>query len=525
MRFTGTILASLTLSVSLASTASAATITGTVQGPDGKPFMGAFVVAANPQTKMSVNVLSDAQGHYHINNLPAATYTLGIRAIGYKSDPHANVALTGDQKTSFDFALQTAPVAWSDLTTYQGRQLLPHTAEHDLTHKDPFFGTCWQSCHSFQNKMATQTLDQDGWRQRVQYMRDVMGVRITDQKADDFAAFMAVMFGPNSPKPASADLSPGYKALVRPFSADAMNIAYVEYDFPANSGIGPWSAAEDKDGMMWIPYYGRGDAVVRLNPNTGETKEFSLPVSTVADGVHSAFPGPDGNIWFSEFEKGRIGNLDPETGKMTELQNTPLPDGKKTTAHTVRMDASGRVWATGGPAITMLDPKTNAFKHFDVPGTYGVALAPNGDVWFTSFVIDGPIARVTKDGVVSKFFPPTKGKPQRLALDSDGNVWFTERQGNKIGRLDPKTETFQEFPLPGPEGSPYAIGIDGDGMIWTSTHEQDTLDRLDPKTGKVTEYPFPQSEISMREFFNDSKGRMWFASSVNNKVGYFYYNN
>jgi virginiamycin B lyase len=312
---------------------------------------------------------------------------------------------------------------------------------------------------------------------------------------------------------------------VRAFSPDAMNIAYVEYDFPADNGIGPWSAAEDKDGMMWIPYYGRGDAVVRLDPDTGETKTFSLPIATVADGVHSAFPGPDGNIWFSEFAKGRIGSLDPQTGKITEFQDTPLPDGKKTTAHTVRMDASGRVWATGGPAITELDPKTNAFKHFDVAGTYGVVVAPNGDIWFTSFVLDGPIARVTKDGALSKFYPPTKGKPQRLVLDKDGNVWFSERQGNKIGRLDPKTETFTEFPLPGPEGSPYAIGIDGDGMIWTSSHEQDTMDRLDPKTGKVTEYPFPQSEISMREFFNDSKGRMWFASSVNNKVGYFYYNN
>jgi len=28
----------------------------------------------------------------------------------------------------------------------------------------------------------------------------------------------------------------------------------------------------------------------------------------------------------------------------------------------------------------------------------------------------------------------------------------------------------------------------------------------------------------MREFFLDSQGRMWYASSVNNKVGYFYFN-
>ena len=529
MRFVHKILASLALTISLASTGWASTVAGTVQGPGGKPFMGAFVVAENTQNKMTVSVLSDAQGRYHIGSLPAATYDVHITAIGYNSDPRIGVALAGDQKASFDFALQKTPVRWSDLTTYQGRQLLPKTKDHDLSHQDIFFKTCFQSCHSFQNKMAPFAWDADGWRQRVEYMRDVMlvgeGPRMSDQRLEDFVSYLTTAFGPNSPKPASPEDMPDYKSLLRPFSPAAMNIAYVEYDFPAQSGIGPWSAAEDKDGMLWIPYYGRGNEVVRLNPATAELTEFPLPMTTKAAGIHSAVPGPDGNVWFSELALGRIGRLDPNTGKITEFQNSPLPNGRKTTAHTVRMDDSGRVWASGGPAITMLDPKTNEFTHFDLAGTYGNVVGQNGDEWFTVEQVGGPIARVTKDGVLSTFDPPTKGaKPQRLQVDSDGIVWFTERQGNKIGRFDPKTETFKEFALPGPEPSPYAIGIDRNHMIWYSSHEQDTMNRLDPKTGEVTEYPYPHSEISMREFFLDAKGRMWYASSVNNKVGYFYFN-
>src|ERR1700682_3443670 len=100
------VLVSLTLTVCVASSAFGATITGNVTGPDGKPFMGAFVVAENAQNKMTVNVLSDQQGRYHIGGLPAATYTVKITAIGYRGDPRAGVQLTGDQKTSFDFALQ-----------------------------------------------------------------------------------------------------------------------------------------------------------------------------------------------------------------------------------------------------------------------------------------------------------------------------------------------------------------------------------------------------------------------------------
>src|ERR1700755_2556325 len=127
----------------------------------------------------------------------------------------------------------------------------------------------------------------------------------------------------------------------------------------------------------------------------------------------------------------------------------------------------------------MFDPKYERFTHYELGGTYGNEVGQNGDQWFTSFVEDGPIARVTKDGVLSKFYPPTKGKPQRLQVDTDGTVWFTERRGGKIGHFDPQTESLKE-------------------------------------------YPYPISEISMRQFFLDTKGRMLYASSVNNKVGYFY---
>jgi len=517
----------LALSLTASPGAFAATITGNVTGPDGKPFMGAFVVAENAQNKMTMNVLSDAQGRYHIGNLPPATYNVKITAIGYKSDTHSNVQLAGEAKASFDFALAKTPVQWSDLTTYQGRQLLPHTAKHDLSHQDNFFTTCFQSCHSFQHKMAENSGDRDTWRLRVEYMRDTMmageGRRLSDEALEDFTSYLTTAFGTDSPKPPSPEDLPAYKSLVRTFSPRAMNIAYVEYDFGAPKGLGPWSAVEDRDGMFWIPYYGRGNEVVRLNPKTAELTHFALPFARMA-GIHSAVPAPDGTVWFTEASLGKIGRLDPATKEITEYQNSPLPDGRRTGSHTIRVAPNGLVWVSGGPAISLFDPKTEQFKHFGLGGTYGVEAGQNGDQWFTSFVEDGPIGRVSRDGVLTKFDPPTKGKPQRLELDGDGIVWFSERRGNKIGRLDPKSGQFTEFALPGPEASPYAIGVDRDHMIWYSSHEQDTLGRLDPKTGEVIEYPYPHSEISMREFFVDAQGRMWYASSVNNKVGYFYFN-
>ncbi len=213
--------------------------------------------------------------------------------------------------------------------------------------------------------------------------------------------------------------------------------------------------------------------------------------------------------------------MNPFTEEISEYENL-YPDGKPAGSHTVRVDESGKVWISGGTTISSFDPKTKEFKHYGVAGTYGNVIGQNGDQWFTVFREgNSPIVRVSKDGKVSEFYPPTKGKPQRLQVDSDGIVWFSERRGGKIGRFDPKTETFKEFQLPGPEPSPYALGIDRNHMIWYASHEQDTIGRFNPTTGEVTEYPFPHSEISMREFFLDSQGRMWYASPANDKIGYF----
>jgi len=90
----------------------------------------------------------------------------------------------------------------------------------------------------------------------------------------------------------------------------------------------------------------------------------------------------------------------------------------------------------------------------------------------------------------------------------------------KIGRFDPKSETFKEFPLPGPKATPYALGIDAEKKVWYSSNTWMFVGARSD-TGKVTEYPLPRAENTMRDFFLDDKGRMWFGSPANDRVGYF----
>ena len=84
----------------------AATITGTLKGPDGAPVQGAFVEAQNAKTKITTMGVSDSKGHYRVEKLPAGEYRVQIREVGYRMDPRSGVNLTANQNASFDFALQ-----------------------------------------------------------------------------------------------------------------------------------------------------------------------------------------------------------------------------------------------------------------------------------------------------------------------------------------------------------------------------------------------------------------------------------
>jgi hypothetical protein len=66
MRTAGRILRFAILATFSSSITSAATITGTVTGPDGAPFKGAFVEAQNANNKITVSVLSAKDGQYRI---------------------------------------------------------------------------------------------------------------------------------------------------------------------------------------------------------------------------------------------------------------------------------------------------------------------------------------------------------------------------------------------------------------------------------------------------------------------------
>jgi len=263
MRSAGKFLMWMTAAILTASIAHGATVTGTVKGPDGAAFKGAFAQAQNTKTRITVNVLTGQDGRYRFDSLPAGEYNLRIHAVGYRSDPHNAVVLTEKQKVSFDWALQTAPVRWTDLSFYQGDNLMPSGKGKLLIEQH-----CLE-CHAFQTKMAGVSRDEEGWSKAVNYMRDVMGYRLTALSADDATVvkgYLNSVFGQDSKLPRDVRDMPEYQNLVRPpFADEAMKIVYVTYELPGPNRM-PFSAAPDKDGYFWIPYFSMSNSIGRLDP-------------------------------------------------------------------------------------------------------------------------------------------------------------------------------------------------------------------------------------------------------------------
>src|ERR1700681_4796236 len=101
MRLRTKFLALLSSVILFGSACYAASIAGSVKGPDGAPFEGAFVQAQNTKTRMWFIVLTDSQGRYRVDKVPAGEYNISTKVTGFRSDPKPGVALTADQDASF----------------------------------------------------------------------------------------------------------------------------------------------------------------------------------------------------------------------------------------------------------------------------------------------------------------------------------------------------------------------------------------------------------------------------------------
>jgi streptogramin lyase len=107
----------------------------------------------------------------------------------------------------------------------------------------------------------------------------------------------------------------------------------------------------------------------------------------------------------------------------------------------------------------------------------GIIQGPDGALWFTE--VDGnKIGRITTSGTISEFpLQAATSWPIRITRGSDGALWFTELLGNKIGRIT-LSGKISEFPLPTADSQPQGITQGPDGAIWFAELQGNKIGRL-----------------------------------------------
>src|SRR5215831_18955009 len=134
-----------------------------------------------------------------------------------------------------------------------------------------------------------------------------------------------------------------------------------------------------------------------------------------------------------------------------------------------RRDRRGSVVGRSGPRRTARGPRverledrcllSQVINEFPVPTgmsfNNGIVSGPDGNLWFTE-INSNKIGRITTAGVVTEFDVPTANSHPVLITSSAGDLWFTEQAANKIGRIT-TAGVFTEYPIPTAASGPVGI--------------------------------------------------------------------
>ncbi|HEX2275422.1 MAG TPA: hypothetical protein VHG90_16285, partial [Acidimicrobiales bacterium] len=171
----------------------------------------------------------------------------------------------------------------------------------------------------------------------------------------------------------------------------------------------------------------------------GELRTFAVPRGSRP---HDVAPAGDGSVWYTAQGSGRLGLLDPATGRVDEVEL-----GRGSAPHGVIVGPDGAPWVTDGGlnAVIRVDPATREVRRFAMPaGTPDVNL-------------------------------------NTAVFERDGRLWFTGQAGY-YGRVDPGSGRVEVFPAPGGRG-PYGITVTPSGTVWYASLAGSHVARVDTATG------------------------------------------
>jgi len=234
-------------------------------------------------------------------------------------------------------------------------------------------------------------------------------------------------------------------AVLMSVSGGASHAKMTMQTFPVLAGAGPHDVYPAPDGAVWFTAQSAGK-LGRLDPRTGKSDLIALGPGAAPHGV---IVGPDAAPWVTEGGQNAIARVDPATGAAKLF---PLPKERRhANLNTASFDRQGVLWSTGQNGIYgRLDPKTGGMAVFDAPrgaGPYGISTTPDGQVFFASCA-GNYLGQIDPDAdTVTILEPPVPRQgARRVWSDSRGALWITGWNSGDLFRYDSKSKSWARWP-------------------------------------------------------------------------------
>ena len=129
-------------------------------------------------------------------------------------------------------------------------------------------------------------------------------------------------------------------------------------------------------------------------------------------------------------------------------------------------------------------------------------------------------------GILREWAIPTQGGyVHGTGLDRNHDFWFTEVRINKVGRLQPETNTITEWSID-QSATPHGIIVDdiisNSVTVWITEREQNVISSLNPATGEYRRHvhPFAADDPRPHGMVLAPDHSIWFVESCGARVGH-----
>jgi streptogramin lyase len=83
-----------------------------------------------------------------------------------------------------------------------------------------------------------------------------------------------------------------------------------------------------------------------------------------------------------------------------------------------------------------------------------------------------------------------------MSIDSAGNLWVAATEAGKLVKVDGNTGKATEFAPPTADSGPYSVDVDTKrNLVWFNEIFSDRIGRFDPGTNSFVEFPLPSARV------------------------------